>query len=73
MFFATPQDRNYGLQDHIDNLERFVRALGLERLTLVMHDFGGPVGMKLAARHPDRIRHIVSANGPTPFGQPDLA
>ena len=26
----------------------------------------------LAARHPDRIRRIVSANGPTPFGQPDL-
>ncbi|MCA8326969.1 alpha/beta fold hydrolase [Burkholderia cepacia] len=69
---ATPQDRSYWLQDHIDNLERFVLALDLDRLTLVMHDFGGPVGMGLAARHPDRIRRIVSANGPTPFGQPDL-
>ncbi|MCR5895836.1 MULTISPECIES: alpha/beta fold hydrolase [Burkholderia] len=69
---ATPQDRSYWLQDHIDNLERFVLARGLERITLVMHDFGGPVGMGLAARHPDRIRRIVSANGPTPFGQPDL-
>lgn len=68
----TPQDRSYWLQDHIDNLERFVLALDLTGITLVMHDFGGPVGMGLAARHPDRIRRIVSTNGPTPFGQADL-
>lgn len=28
--------------------------------------------MGLAARHPDRIKRIVSVNGPTPFGQSDL-
>ena len=69
---ATPQDRTYWLQDHVDNLERLVLALDLTGITLVMHDFGGPVGMGLAARHPDRIRRIVSTNGPTPFGQADL-
>lgn len=69
---ATPQDRTYWLQDHIDNLEQFVLALDLRDITLVMHDFGGPVGMGLAARHPDRIRRIVSTNGPTPFGQTNL-
>lgn len=68
----TPQDRTYWLQDHIDNLERFVLALDLQGITLVMHDFGGPVGMGFAARHPQRIRRIISANGPTPFGQADL-
>ncbi|MBM7049067.1 alpha/beta fold hydrolase [Rhizobium lusitanum] len=68
----TPADRSYWLQDHIDNLEAFVLALGLTDITLVMHDFGGPVGMGLAARHPDRIRRIISANGPTPFGQADI-
>ena len=67
----TPADRSYWLQDHIDNLEVFVLALGLTDITLVMHDFGGPVGMALAARHSDRIRRIISANGPTPFGQAD--
>jgi haloalkane dehalogenase len=69
---ATPQGRSYWLQDHIDNLERFVLSLDLRDITLLMHDFGGPVGMGLAARHPDRIRRIVSVNGPTPFGQHDL-
>ena len=69
---AAPQDRTYWLQDHIDNLEALVLALELRDITLVMHDFGGPVGMGLAARHPERIERIVSVNGPTPFGQPDL-
>lgn len=69
---ATPAGRSYWLQDHIDNLERFVLSLDLWDLTLVMHDFGGPVGMGLAIRHPDRIKRIVSVNGPTPAGQPDL-
>ncbi len=69
---ATPQDRSYWVQDHIDNLERLVLALDLRHITLVLHDFGGPVGMGLAARHPDRIDRVISANGPTPFGQADL-
>lgn len=69
---AVPQNRTYWLQDHVDNLEAFVLAQDLKNLTLVMHDFGGPVGMGLAIRHPDRIKNIVSVNGPVPFGQPDL-
>jgi haloalkane dehalogenase len=70
---ATPPERRYWIQDHIDNLERFVLALDLRGITLVLHDFGGPMGMGLAARHPDRIRRIVSVNGPTPFGHASLA
>ncbi|MDQ0621624.1 alpha/beta fold hydrolase [Paraburkholderia graminis] len=68
----TPKNRTYWLQDHIDNLEKLVLALDLNDITLVMHDFGGPVGMGLAARHSGRIRRIVSTNGPTPFGQSTL-
>ncbi|CAG4909832.1 alpha/beta fold hydrolase [Paraburkholderia gardini] len=68
----TPAHRTYWLQDHIDNIEKFVLALDLSDITLIMHDFGGPVGMGLAARHPERIRRIVSVNGPTPFGQTTL-
>ena len=69
----TPPNRSYRLQDHIDNLEALILDLDLTGITLVMHDFGGPVGMGLAARHPDRIARVVAVNGPTPFGQPALA
>jgi len=37
---------------------------------LLLH--GGPTGMGLATRHPDRIKCIVSVTEPTPAGQPDL-
>lgn len=68
----TPAHRTYWLQDHIDNLEKFVLARDLSDITIIMHDFGGAVGMGLAARHPERICRIVSVNGPTPFGQTTL-
>jgi haloalkane dehalogenase len=68
----TPADRTYRLQDHVDNLESFVLDLGLRDITLVMHDFGGPVGMGLLARRPELVTRIVALNAPTPFGQPDL-
>lgn len=69
---AAPQDRTYWLQDHVDNLEKLVLELNLSDITLVMHDFGGPVGMGLAIRQPQRIKRVVSVNGPTPAGQADL-
>jgi pimeloyl-ACP methyl ester carboxylesterase len=56
----------------VDNLEAFVLDLGLREITLVMHDFGGPVGMGLLARRPDLVSRIVALNAPTPFGQPEL-
>lgn len=68
----TPQDKNYYLQDHIDNLEQFVLERDLKEVTLIMHDFGGPTGMGLAIRHPERIKRIISTNGPTPLNQPNL-
>jgi len=68
----TPKDKKYYLQDHVDNLEYFVLEHDLKKITLIMHDFGGPVGMGLAIRHPERIKRIISTNGPTPLGQPNL-
>ncbi len=68
----TPDHRTYFLQNHIDNLEAFVLDLDLTDITLIMHDFGGPAGMGLAIRHPERIKRIISVNGPTPLGQSDL-
>jgi pimeloyl-ACP methyl ester carboxylesterase len=68
----TPADRTYWLQDHIDNLEALVTDLNLTDITLVLHDFGGPVGMGLLARRPELISRVISVNGPTAFGQPGL-
>ena len=41
----------------------FVEALGLTRYALYIFDYGAPVGLRLAMRHPERVSAIVSQNG----------
>ncbi|MGP0564719.1 MULTISPECIES: alpha/beta fold hydrolase [unclassified Nitrospina] len=57
-----PQDYNYTLNQHIDNVERLVEHLQLDNITLVLHDWGGAIGMGLAVRHPDKIKRLVVFN-----------
>ena len=60
---GVPQDPYpYRLRHHIDNLEALVLRLELRGLTLVLHDWGGPVGLGFAIRHPDRIKRLVLMN-----------
>jgi pimeloyl-ACP methyl ester carboxylesterase len=35
-----------------------------------MHDFGGPMGIGFALRHPDRISRLIATNTPLPLGLP---
>jgi haloalkane dehalogenase len=51
-----PQDYEYTLKNHIDNLEKLVLELGLTNITLVLHDWGGAIGMGLATRNPQLIK-----------------
>jgi len=46
-----------------DVIERFTERLGLSRYALYIFDYGAPVGLRLALRHPERITAIVSQNG----------
>jgi pimeloyl-ACP methyl ester carboxylesterase len=46
--------------DHIAELmNRFTETLGLSRYTLYMHDYGGPVGFRMALAHPERVAAII--------------
>ena len=50
--------------DHLaDVIEQFTEAIGLTRYALYIFDYGAPVGLRLAVRHPDRVTAIVSQNG----------
>lgn len=54
---------DYSLRSRVDDLEALLDHLGLrENLTLVLHDWGGMIGMAFAARHPERIKRIVASN-----------
>ena len=52
----------YRLGHHVANLEALLVGLDLRHITLVLHDWGGPVGLGAAIRHPRRIKRLVLMN-----------
>jgi cis-3-alkyl-4-acyloxetan-2-one decarboxylase len=57
-----PQEWGYRLSDHADNLEKLQQHLGLSNYTLVLHDWGGMIGMATAVRSPERLTGTVVLN-----------
>lgn len=57
-----PESFPYTIQAHADNLAQFVERLGLRDLTLVVHDFGGPIALPLALKRPGIVRRLVIIN-----------
>lgn len=58
-----PRDPSYySLTRHIENLESVAKALDVRDATLVLHDWGGPIGMGFAVRNPDRVKRVAVCN-----------
>jgi len=57
-----PEGWSYRPADHAGNLEKLIETLGLKKITLVVQDWGGPIGLSYAVRHPDNVRSIVILN-----------
>jgi len=57
-----PQKYNYTLAQHIDNLEALIGHLQLKDITLVVHDWGGAIGLGYAVRNPHNIKRLVLFN-----------
>ncbi len=60
-----PDDRQYdfSLQRRVDDLDRLLEYLQLDSpVTLVLHDWGGMIGMAWAVRHPSRVARLVILN-----------
>ena len=64
----TPRSE-YTYQRHVDWLRAvLLDRLGLDGITLVCQDWGGLLGLRLVAEHPDRFRRVVAANTFLPTG-----
>lgn len=61
-FSQKPESRAYTLEQRITDLEDWVASLGLRQLDLVVHDWGGAIGLGFAGRHPERVRRLVILN-----------
>ena len=58
-FGDSPADLPGTWERQIDNVERFRTELGLERLALVVHDWGGLIGLRWACDHPETVTALV--------------
>ncbi len=63
---------DYTIEGHIEDVSTLVESLDLRELTLVVQDWGGPIGIGVAMRHPERVRALVVMNtiGFVPEGPP---
>ncbi len=59
---------DYSYQLHVDVIVSFIEQLGLRDITLVCQDWGGLIGLRVAAEHEERFARIVAANTFLPTG-----
>ena len=53
----------YTFDNLADATGRFIEAIGLSRFAIYIFDYGAPIGLRLAMRHPERISAIITQNG----------
>ena len=56
-------DFSYTFDNIADVIDRFTEVVGLSRFAIYVFDYGAPVGLRIAARHPERITAIITQNG----------
>jgi haloalkane dehalogenase len=59
---APPPGYGFTPAEHADVVERFVQQLDLTTVTMMVQDWGGPIGFAVATRHPDRFTRFVIGN-----------
>jgi haloalkane dehalogenase len=57
-----PANWSYLPEEHAKNLEALIEHLGLKNITLVVGDWGGPIGMQYAVTHPDNVARLIVMN-----------
>ena len=62
----TPQNKEYTLKTHVENLANFIKYLDLKNITFVGQDWGGPITGAYAIRNLNRVKGFILIN--TLFG-----
>lgn len=66
------QREDYTYQRHVDWITGFIEALDLQNITLVCQDWGGLIGLRVAAEQERRFTRIVAANTGLPTGDQSM-
>ena len=58
-----PKKFPYTFAKLAEGIGNFTEAIGLKKFSIYIFDYGSPVGLRMALKHPDRIQAIISQNG----------
>ncbi len=64
-----PDQVDYSFRLHCDTLAHFINRLDLQNLTVIVHDWGGLIGLTVASQMPERIGRLVIMNTGLPIGE----
>ena len=59
-----PPNKDYALSTLVEDLEGLRRSLGVSRIAVMGHSFGGVLALEYAARYPDRVSHLILVSTP---------
>lgn len=57
-----PKNYDYSIQNHCKTLTQFIENKKLENIILVVHDFGGPIGLNFTIKNPEKIKGLIVLN-----------
>jgi pimeloyl-ACP methyl ester carboxylesterase len=60
--WPSPKEFSYTFDNLAQVMEDFADALKLSRYSLFLHDYGGPVGLRMAVAHPEKVQTIIIQN-----------
>lgn len=61
--FPDPDNFDYTFDNLARVMDRFLIQKGIDKFSMMIQDYGAPVGFRLAVQHPERIQAIITQNG----------
>tara|TARA_R100001591_G_scaffold19480_7_gene26527 strand:+ start:117886 stop:119043 length:1158 start_codon:yes stop_codon:yes gene_type:complete len=61
--FPAPESFDYTFDNLARVMELFLAQKGIDQFSMMIQDYGAPVGFRLAVKHPERIQAIITQNG----------
>jgi pimeloyl-ACP methyl ester carboxylesterase len=61
--FPSPDQFTYSFDHLAGVMDRFLEQRGLKKYSLMIQDYGAPIGFRIATAHPERVQAIITQNG----------
>ncbi|WP_298421087.1 alpha/beta hydrolase [uncultured Kordia sp.] len=61
--FPSKEDFNYTFDNIASVIDQFVQSFHLDKYSLMIQDYGAPIGFRIATAHPEKITSIINQNG----------